>query len=347
MTRIVDAVLEVEQVLREMEQKAGYPSERGRARTLLTLARSGLSQRATARLLGRARSYVAETIRRFRDGGLDGLAERRVGRAVLPRHAEILGLLPTLVSGQPPDFGWNRSTWSVELVALEVMRQLDVRVSRTHIGRLLRKSGCRRVRPKPTVAKAPANRAEQIRALNAELDALPAGDVVLYSDEVDIHLNPKVGPDWSPAGVRKDVVTPGQNRKHYLAGAYYPPTDTLVVVDGERKRSALFIALLEELARRFAARGTVHLVVDNYIIHKSKITQRALAKLDGKVVLHFLPPYCPDDNPIERVWWDLHAHVTRNHRHPDMAALLDAVLTYVNDYDGNGAGIASTARKAA
>jgi transposase len=41
---------------------------------------------------------------------------------------------------------------------------------------------------------------------------------------------------------------------------------------------------------------------------------RALAQLGGRVVLHFLPPYCPDANRIERVWLDLHANVTRNHR---------------------------------
>ena len=33
--------------------------------------------------------------------------------------------------------------------------------------------------------------------------------------------------------------------------------------------------------------------------------------LGGKIVLHYLPPYSPDFNPIERVWWDLHAAVTR------------------------------------
>ena len=142
-------------------------------------------------------------------------------------------------------------------------------------------------------------------------------------------------------------MTPGQNRKHYVAGAYHPPTDTLVTVDGPSKRSALFVELANELARRFADRGRVHLVVDNYIIHKSKITQRGLEMLDGKVVLHFLPPYSPDYNPIERVWWDLHAHVTRNHRHLNWDALLSHVRTYVANYDGRGAGIAGTSRRAA
>ena len=37
--------------------------------------------------------------------------------------------------------------------------------------------------------------------------------------------------------------------------------------------------------------------------------------------MHFLPPYCPDANRIERVWQDLHANVTRNHRCKSLKAL--------------------------
>ena len=188
------------------------------------------------------------------------------------------------------------------------------------------------MRPKPVVAKAPKDKEAQIAALRKELAELPSTDVVLYADEVDIHLNPKVGPDWAPAWLRKQVVTPGQNKKWYMAGAYNPDTKNLVVVDGKRKNSALFIDLVQELARRHQGMGTVHLVVDNYVIHHSKITPATLAKLDGKVVLHFLPPYCPDYNPIERVWWDLHASVTRNHRCEDIGQLVGNCRTFVHAY---------------
>jgi transposase len=51
--------------------------------------------------------------------------------------------------------------------------------------------------------------------------------------------------------------------------------------------------------------------------------------LAGKIKLHFLPPYCPDYNKIERVWQDLHANVTRNHREPDMTTLMEAVRYYL------------------
>ncbi|APR79019.1 Mobile element protein [Minicystis rosea] len=49
-------------------------------------------------------------------------------------------------------------------------------------------------------------------------------------------------------------------------------------------------------------------------------------------MLHFLPPYCPDANRIERVWQDFHANVTRNHRCKAMTQLLDNAREYVDHY---------------
>ena len=72
------------------------------------------------------------------------------------------------------------------------------------------------------------------------------------------------------------------------------------------------------------------MILDNYRIHSSDIVLAALGGyLAGKVQLHFLPPYCPDHNKIERVWQDVHANVTRNHRCADMADLMEEVRYYL------------------
>ena len=74
----------------------------------------------------------------------------------------------------------------------------------------------------------------------------------------------------------------------------------------------------------------MHLILDNYRIHDSTIVWAALGGyLAGKVKLHFLPPYCPDDNAIERVWQDLHANVTRNHTCATMTELMREVRYYL------------------
>lgn len=62
--------------------------------------------------------------------------------------------------------------------------------------------------------------------------------------------------------------------------------------------------------------------MDNYGIPSSKIIAVALANFASRIRLHFLPPYRPDDHAIERVWQDLHANVTRQHRCTSSAELL-------------------------
>ena len=47
-------------------------------------------------------------------------------------------------------------------------------------------------------------------------------EVAVYEDEVDIHLNPKIGLDWMLQGQQKEVLTPGQNQKRYLAEPSMP-----------------------------------------------------------------------------------------------------------------------------
>ena len=166
----------------------------------------------------------------------------------------------------------------------------------------------------------------QIRRLERNL---PADEVLLYVDEVDIHLNPKIGDDWMLRGQQKTVLTPGQNVKRYLAGALNARSGRLAWVEGPRKTSALFIALVEHLVRRAYARAhVIHLVLDNFRIHSSRAVQAAQQRWGSRVRLHFLPPYCPDHNRIERLWKDLHDNVTRNHTCQDMPQL----MRYVNAY---------------
>ena len=107
----------------------------------------------------------------------------------------------------------------------------------------------------------------------------------------------------------------------------------MISVEGEKKTSDLFIALLVKLWKTYPEAKAIHVILDNYRIHTSKITQWALNCAEGRIVLHFLPPYCPNDNKIERVWQDLHANVTRNHRCPDMATLMGEVRYYLHKHN--------------
>ena len=129
----------------------------------------------------------------------------------------------------------------------------------------------------------------------------------------------------------KVVLTPGKNVKRYVAGALNARSGKVVHVVAERKNSELFLALVDALRRAYRRAKRIHLVLDNFIIHKSRRTLRHLAGLDGRVVLHFLPPYSPESNLIERLWKQLHDHVTRNHTHRAIEPLMEAVDEFIRD----------------
>ncbi len=299
---------------------------------------TGKSRNAVARLLAVAPSTVVRVARRYVTHGLAGLVDRRNGAARRKVDDTFLRVLREVLAHSADQLGWIRPTWTRELLIEEMKRRDYVVVSVATMGRALRRLGARLGRPKPIVGCPwPARkRRSRLGFLKRLAAADCSSEPVYYVDEVDIDLNPKIGQDWMLRGQQRQVLTPGQNQKHYVAGALRVGTRRLVWVEHTDKSSELFGRLLFRLAESHPRARRIHIILDNYSIHSSKATLRVLELLRGKVELHFLPPYCPDHNPIERVWLDLHASVTRNHRHPTLLDLGRSVINFLDAYDGRG-----------
>ena len=129
-------------------------------------------------------------------------------------------------------------------------------------------------RAAPTLCIRDPHKDEKIAAIHEALDECSAAYPVFYEDEVDIHLNPKIGADWQLRGQQKRVITPGQNEKYYLAGVLHSGTGKVSYVGGSSKSSALLIKLLKHLKAVYRRAKTITVTVDSYIIHKSHETQR-------------------------------------------------------------------------
>jgi transposase len=94
--------------------------------------------------------------------------------------------------------------------------------------------------------------------------------------------------------------------------------------------------LLWQLLKAYPRARCIHVVLDNFKIHSSVRTRLALASVGSRIQLHFLPPYCPDHNRIERAWKDLHDNVTRNHCCQTMKELMTAVYAYLRCRNRHG-----------
>jgi len=97
----------------------------------------------------------------------------------------------------------------------------------------------------------------------------------------------------------------------------------------EGRSSALFVRHLDDLRCRLLRYRKIHVICDNARIHDCRVVWRYLQRWGEQIVMHFLPTYAPDTNPIERIWWHLHEEITRCHRCQTMEELLDLVFTWL------------------
>lgn len=313
----------------KMMQKTKSRVEALRCRVILLLA-DGMSPCEVEERVGCVRSTVYTTLYRFEDEGVDGLRDKRLYAPARKATPEVREQLLAYLEKVPKDYQWQRSSWTLELLSLQLNKDAGVSISVSHLRQVLKQEKCRRGRPRPALRIPVRGRREILGNIEHLAQRASCDEEVVYVDEADVDLNPRIGLTYMKPGQQYLVLTPGTNVKYYIAGALNTRTGRIIYSHGTRKDSVLFIDLLRVLNNAYPRARRIHVVLDNYVIHKSRVTHKALEALP-RVQLHFLPPYSPEHNPIERLWKQMHDNITRNHRHPTMQSLWKDITRFLED----------------
>src|SRR5262249_8635628 len=132
----------------------------------------------------------------------------------------------------PANFGFARSRWSCEAVAIVLREDHGVRTSRETVRRWLRESDLVWRRPRPVLGPADPDRAAKLAALRRLLGDLPPDETAVFMDEVELHTNPKVGCMWMRRGAQAAVQTPGTDERRVLAGSIHWRTGRVFLTEG-------------------------------------------------------------------------------------------------------------------
>jgi len=317
--------------LMEMFRKHPDPEVRRRAHIVLLLA-DGRSWSLIAGMLYCSTRTIGRWRRRFEEEGVEALVEDRRGRRS-PFPTWAVGLvIGWMTKHVPRDFGFLRSRWTCECLTVLLLNIAAIGVSRETVRRWLHREQLVWRRPRPVLGPKDPARPFILGRLRSLLRDLPDDEVAVFQDEADVNTNPKIGCMWMPRGQQAEVETPGTNEKRYLAGSLNWRTGELLVTEGERgerRNSALFVRHLEDLRTRLRCYRRIHVICDNARFHDSRAVHKYLALHGDRIVIHFLPRYSPDLNPIERIWWHLHEEITRNHQCRGMDELLDLVFEWL------------------
>jgi putative transposase len=319
-----------------------------RALVLLLLA-EGHSYRQIGTAAFASPTLIAAVKRDFENGGLSRVLQTQ--RRETPVAYWLIVVMRWLLSFTPKDFGFFRSRWSCELLALLLREREGIHLSPETVRRGMHRMEFVWRRPRPIVGPRDPEHATKLRQIQRWIARLPADETVVFQDEVDVHLNPKIGPCWMVRGEQAEVVTPGNNEKRHLAGSLHWRTGRLLLsAPARRRNAALFIAHLDDLRRQLRGYRVIHVICDNARFHDCRAVREFLARHPGRIVLHYLPKYAPETNPVERIWWHLHETITRNHRCRTIEELLNQVYDWAaahNDFYRQTVSFRSTYKLAA
>ena len=301
---------------------------------VLLLCAAGRTPTEIAACLFCSRSSVYRIVGAYRRHSLgiefanDGVLQPPLRTATL--SPSLKRSLLALLKAAPDAFGWCRTRWSCASLAAQLKVNRGLEVSAETLRRYLHELGWVWKRAKLIAKDDDPQRIEKLARIRWLFEHLGPKQLLLFADELDIHLLAKVGYQWMEKGTQQEVMTPGSNEKNYLAGALDVVTGKLLHCVWFRKTNGLFLDLLKLIDSTYSVGQytNIFVVVDNYKIHKAKAVEQWLAR-HARIELIFLPTYCPKANPIERAFGDVHDKCTRNHRRKRLRDLVADVKQHL------------------
>jgi transposase len=237
---------------------------------ILLLCAAGRNPTDIAAFLFCSRSSVYRIVRAYRAGSLgirlepDGQLSIAVQLTVLmPWLTRSLGAILTKA---PRAYGWCRTRWSCATLAATLQAKHGIAVSAETVRRWLHEIGLVWKRAKLVAKDDAPHRVERLARIRFAHDNLQANEIMVFADELDVHLLPKVGAAWMLQGTQDEIMTPGTNEKYDLAGALPLAKGKVLYCLGPRKNNGLFRELLPLLNHTYPAPQStrIYVVVENY-----------------------------------------------------------------------------------
>ena len=167
----------------------------------------------------------------FRNGIMASILPESSGKSAA-RPGWATRVIEWLCEHTPQDFGYFRSRWSCATLAEVLAWEAGHRVCPETVRRTLRPAGYVWRRPRPVVGPEDPEYTEKLRRIQQLLEKLPLDETAVFQDEVDVHLNPKIGSMCMPRGEQAEVVTHGNNEKSQVAGSLVWRTGTQGIESG-------------------------------------------------------------------------------------------------------------------
>lgn len=232
------------------------------------------------------------------------------------------------VGTTPRSYGIERSSWTLALLREVIVPVRDVHPST--VSRALRKAGMRFKRTTQRQWSPDPNYVPKVKHVERLLKRARANPrrVVLYEDEAFAHLRPSCPRWYSPRGQQPRQLGSGTvDRTRCVFGAVNPVTGSTYHLHRYNGAARHFVTFLKNVVNNHRHAACIDLIVDNWGVHTSAITQQFL-ETETKLKIHLLPTYAPWLNHQEKLWREWRKYVTHGHPFSSVEEILKATDSF-------------------
>jgi transposase len=254
--------------------------------------------------LGFCRTSIYPWLRRIQEDGWEALAESIAeGPACSLSERQRQRVKRWVVGKDPRQYGFEFGLWTRRIVQSMIQEKMGVELCLTSVGKLLAQL---ELTPQKPLRRAYERDPLRIKLWQQEefpklkKRARKHGAKIYFLDETGFSSEPNLRRTYGLKGQTPVVKTSGQRQKVNvisavsMQGAFWCQVYTHTLKQGE------FINFLKDFLS--GQREKVFLVLDSHPAHIANSVQEYVQSTQGKLELHFLPPYAPELNPDEFVW---------------------------------------------
>ncbi len=214
-----------------------------------------------------------------------------------------------------------------DLISDYINHKYGVTFTTSGMTKWLERNGFSYKKPKGTPAKADSSQQNEfVKHYEKLLNNTPANEPIEFADAVHPTMATKITYGWIRKGKDKPIDTTASRTRMNIFGSINLETMDVTIANHETINSQSLKKHFEALRRKYPLASTVHLITDRGAYNTSKET-KAAAKEYG-VTLHYLPPYSPNLNPIERLWKVMNEYVRNNQVFKTAKEFRHAILTF-------------------
>lgn len=154
---------------------------------------------------------------------------------------------------------------------------------------------------------------------------LPEDEKIYFIDAVHPAHQSQATCGWIKKGEVKTLPTTNKQKRVHFIGALAVDGMEIVAQEYTTVNGQNMVEFLKDLERCCSA-PKIHIISDNGRANKNKLVQEYLK--ESKIEIHYLPPYSPNLNPIERLWKVMRELKTYNRCYGSFAEFTEAIRNF-------------------